>query len=44
MRKYVEPDVEVVLMERNDVVTASNPATTGGGISLEDYDYERDWL
>lgn len=44
MRKYVEPDVEVVLMEQNDIVTVSGSASMGGGLTLEDYDYERDWL
>ena len=43
MRKYVEPDVLVVLLEQNDVVTVSNP-TAEGGLELENYDHNGNWL
>lgn len=43
MKKYVEPDVIVVLLDKRDVVAASNP-TIQEGLSFDGYDFGGVWL
>lgn len=43
MRKYVAPNVSVVLLDQSDVVTASN-ATNQEGLDFDGYDFGGTWL
>lgn len=45
MRKYVEPNVDVILMEERDVVVASGAgAANQEGLNFDGYDYGGNWL
>ncbi|MBQ5926770.1 MAG: hypothetical protein IIX01_02475 [Clostridia bacterium] len=53
MKKYVKPNVEFILLDKQDVCTASGGGTVGnqtenvGGnlnATFENYDFSRAWL